>query len=68
MKHLTGNEKISEKDEYEDNDLTKFQRILHFYNARLTPDGSFFDNRVLYEEARNRKRKKIKKNFFIENN
>ncbi len=58
MKHLTSKgEKKENEEEYEDNDLTKFQRILHYYNARLTPDGSFFDDRVLYEEAKLRKEK-----------
>jgi photosystem II stability/assembly factor-like uncharacterized protein len=44
----------SEAKDY-DNDYTKFQRYLHFYNARLTQDGSFFDNRVLYNEAKLRR-------------
>jgi photosystem II stability/assembly factor-like uncharacterized protein len=38
-----------------DNQFTKFQRYLHYFNERLTQDGSFFDNRVLYNEAELRK-------------
>ena len=58
MKAFTVKDKKGAKEEEnEDNDLTKFQRILHYYNARLTTDGSFFDDRVLYEEAKLRKEK-----------
>ncbi len=53
--------------EFEDNDYAKFQRDLHFYNARLTEDGSFFDNRILYNEAKLRRyeSKKLKLNKAI---
>lgn len=48
-----GSKKALEEDlaKNRDNEFTKFQRYLHFYNQRLTTDGSFFDNRILYNEA-----------------
>ncbi len=50
------NKNSSKKSEYHhDNEITKFNRLLHYYNSRITPDGSPIDERVLYEEADKRR-------------